>query len=103
MLSNEFKSKYCNTLDGFKSYVDELFDEKKIYNIQNYSNVDNVYVYRIRLLEDILATGTTDGYEYKEEKIAIQKENGVLKRLEELGIEEGDTVKLYNLAFDYYR
>ena len=79
LLSNEFKSKYCNTLDGFKSYVDELFDEKKIYNIQNYSNVDNVYVYRIRLLEDILATGTTDGYEYKEEKIAIQKENGVLK------------------------
>ena len=79
LLSNEFKSKYCNTLDGFKSYVDELFDEKKIYNIQNYSNVDNVYVYRIRLLEDILATGTTDGYEYKEEKIAIEKENGVLK------------------------
>ena len=31
------------------------------------------------------------------------KENGVLKRLEELGIEEGDTVMLYNLAFDYYR
>ena len=31
------------------------------------------------------------------------KENGVLKRLEELGIEEGDTVKLYNLVFDYYR
>ena len=33
----------------------------------------------------------------------FMKENGVLKRLEELGIEEGDTVKLYNLAFDYYR
>ena len=33
----------------------------------------------------------------------FMKENGVLNRLEELGIEEGDTVKLYNLAFDYYR
>lgn len=79
LLSNEFKSKYCKTLDEFKSYVDELYNEKKIYNIQNYSNVNNVYVYRIRLLEDILATGTTNGYEYKEEKIAIKEENGVLK------------------------
>ena len=33
----------------------------------------------------------------------FMKENGVLKRLEELGIEEGDTVKLYNLEFDYYK
>ena len=33
----------------------------------------------------------------------FMKENQVLKRLEELGIEEGDTVKIYNLQFDYYR
>jgi GTP-binding protein len=31
------------------------------------------------------------------------KENGVLKELEALGIEEGDTVRLYNLEFEYYR
>lgn len=79
LLSNEFKSKYCKTIDDFKSYVDELYDEKKIYNIQNHSNVNNIYIYQIRLLEDILATGTTNGYNYKEEKIAIKEENGVLK------------------------
>lgn len=33
----------------------------------------------------------------------FMKTNKVLERLEELGIEEGDTVKLYNLEFDYYR
>ena len=33
----------------------------------------------------------------------FMKENDVLKRLEDLGIEEGDTVKLYNLEFDYYK
>ena len=33
----------------------------------------------------------------------FMKENDVLKRLEALGIEEGDTVKLYNLEFDYYK
>lgn len=31
------------------------------------------------------------------------KENGILEQLEELGIEEGDTVRLYGLEFDYYK
>ena len=31
------------------------------------------------------------------------KDNGILKQLEELGIEDGDTVRMYGLAFDYYR
>lgn len=31
------------------------------------------------------------------------KRNGVVEELEALGIEEGDTVKLYDLEFDYYK
>ncbi len=31
------------------------------------------------------------------------KDNGILDKLEELGINEGDTVKLYGLEFDYYK
>lgn len=31
------------------------------------------------------------------------KESGVLKQLEELGIKDGDTVKMYGHEFDYYR
>jgi GTP-binding protein len=31
------------------------------------------------------------------------KDNGILAKLEELGIEEGDTVRLYGLEFDYYK
>lgn len=31
------------------------------------------------------------------------KDNGILKQLEELGINEGDTVRMYGLSFDYYR
>lgn len=31
------------------------------------------------------------------------KDNGILEKLEELGIEEGDTVRMYGLAFDYYK
>ncbi|HWT26802.1 MAG TPA: GTPase ObgE [Mobilitalea sp.] len=31
------------------------------------------------------------------------KDNGILEKLEELGIEEGDTVRMYGLQFDYYK
>ena len=33
----------------------------------------------------------------------FMRENGILKQLEELGIEEGDTVRMYGLSFDYYK
>ena len=31
------------------------------------------------------------------------KEQGILKELEEKGIQEGDTVRMYDLEFDYYK
>ena len=31
------------------------------------------------------------------------KDSGILEQLEELGIEEGDTVRMYGLSFDYYK
>lgn len=31
------------------------------------------------------------------------KDNGILEQLEELGIKEGDTVRMYGLKFDYYK
>lgn len=31
------------------------------------------------------------------------KDNDILNKLEELGIEEGDTVRMYGLSFDYYK
>ena len=31
------------------------------------------------------------------------KDNGILEQLEELGIQEGDTVRMYGLQFDYYK
>ena len=33
----------------------------------------------------------------------FMKENGVIDQLTEMGIQEGDTVRLYDLEFDYYR
>ena len=31
------------------------------------------------------------------------KDTGILKELEEKGIQDGDTVKMYGLQFDYYK
>ena len=31
------------------------------------------------------------------------KEQGILKELEALGIQDGDTVRMYGLSFDYYK
>lgn len=31
------------------------------------------------------------------------KDNGILDQLEQLGIQEGDTVRMYGLSFDYYK
>jgi GTP-binding protein len=31
------------------------------------------------------------------------KDLGILEQLEELGIQEGDTVRMYGLQFDYYK
>ena len=31
------------------------------------------------------------------------KDNGILEKLEELGINEGDTVRMYGFSFDYYK
>ena len=31
------------------------------------------------------------------------KDSGILEELEELGIQEGDTVRMYGLSFDYYK
>ena len=31
------------------------------------------------------------------------KDNGILDKLEKLGIQDGDTVRMYGLSFDYYK
>lgn len=80
LISEECRAKLYPTLDQFTGYVDQVFQKKKkIYNIQDYSNVDNKYIYNIRILDDILSNGTTDGYYYYEEKFVMIEENGQIK------------------------
>lgn len=70
---------YNGSLQDFIEYVDSIYTNKKIYNVQNYSNVGNVYIYDINILDDILSTGTTGGYQTYSEKLALIEENGEFK------------------------
>lgn len=80
MITKECRDKNYPTIDQFKAYIDHVFEgKKKIYNIQSYSIVDNKYIYQIRILDDILANGTNNGYYYYEEKFVITEDNGELK------------------------
>lgn len=80
LITKECREKLYPTLEQFTAYVNFVFEgKKKIYNIQNYSIYENKYIYSIRILDDILANGTTDGYSYYEEKLVLIEENGEFK------------------------
>ena len=79
LLSDEYKKEHEITLEEFKKDIDEKFDTKKLYSIQNYSNKNKTYVYQINTFNDILESGTTDEYYYNQEKMVIKEENGSLK------------------------
>ena len=75
MVSDDCKRIYFPTLEDFKEYVDIVFDENKIYYLQNFSNYNGTYIYRMRIMEDLMATGLTnkDNLYFYEEKIALKE------------------------------
>jgi len=77
MVSDECKEVYFPTLDDFKYYIDIVFDENKIYYLQNFSNYNGKYIYRMRIMEDLMATGLTgkDELFFYEEKIVLGKKS----------------------------
>lgn len=76
MVSDGCKKIYFPTLEDFKEYIDIVFDENKIYYLQNFSNYNGTYIYRMRIMEDLMATGLTnkDNLYFYEEKIALKEE-----------------------------
>ena len=82
--------------------VDSLrLDENLPFTVEK--NDDGEYVVEGPLIEKMLGYTNLDsekGFEFFQKFL---KERGILARLEEEGIEEGDTVRMYGLAFDYYK
>lgn len=78
MIRQDCREVVYPTLESFQAYVDYVFRTPKIYNIQNYSNKNGKYFYRIRILDDILTSGLTgeDSVKYFEEKLVLEEKNG---------------------------
>ena len=80
MISENARKQIYPKLEDFKAYVDYVFGQKRVYAIQNYSNRDNTYIFRIRIFEDIMATGLTysTSFKYFEEKLTFVEKDGKL-------------------------
>ena len=66
-------------------------------------NEDGIYVVEGPKIEKMLGYTNLDsekGFAFFQKFL---KENGILDELEKAGIEEGDTVRMYGLEFDYYK
>ncbi len=81
LLTEDCKNNIYPDMELFKQYVDSVFPNKKIYNIQNFSNKDEVYIYTVNILNDILASGLNNEKDEQvySEKYIVKKENGQLK------------------------
>lgn len=78
MLSEDCqKYEFNNDVEQFAKYVLVKMPNRRQHSIQNYSNYNDYYVYEVKYIDDILATGLTNQtYMYSTEKILFKKVSG---------------------------
>ncbi len=89
-------------------YEQEYFPEDEfIYSNEPYTTYydeeDDMYIVEGPRIERMLGYTNLEsekGFEFFQKFL---KENGIIEELENLGIEDGDTVRMYGLQFDYYK
>lgn len=59
MLAEDCKKDMFPDILDLRTYIDEAYKTKMVYTVQSYYNKGSIYVFRIRIFEDILATGLT--------------------------------------------
>lgn len=80
MISDDCKNVLYPVIEDFKEYVDKKFKVKRIYSIQNFSNISKQYIYDVNFMSDFMATGSTGtNYGYVQEKFVFTEEDNSLK------------------------
>ncbi len=82
---------------------EELVYENLPYTVTKSEEEEGVYIVEGPRIEKMLGYTNLDsekGFAFFQNFL---KNTGILDELEEAGIQEGDTVRMYGLAFDYYR
>lgn len=75
-------------------------ENKREFNI---SVEDNVYFVEADWLWDILRTANMDDYSSLQYFQKVLRSSGIIDKLEEMGIHEGDTVSIFDFEFEYVR
>ena len=85
----------------------EFFPENVVstepYSVSKSEDEEGVYIVEGPRIERMLGYTNLEsekGFDFFQKFL---KTNGILDELEELGIQEGDTVRMYYLEFDYYK
>lgn len=87
-----------------KEYMVQVPDfSSEPFTVEKSEEEEGLYIVEGPRIERMLGYTNLDsekGFEFFQKFL---KTNGILEQLEELGIEEGDTVKMYGWQFDYYK
>ena len=82
---------------------DMLVTENLPFTVAKSDEEENTYIIEGPKIEKMLGYTNLDsekGFQFFQRFL---KDTGILDQLEELGIQEGDTVRMYGLVFDYYK
>lgn len=82
---------------------DMLVTENLPFTVAKSDEEENTYIIEGPKIEKMLGYTNLDsekGFQFFQRFL---KDTGILDQLEELGIQEGDTVRMYGFAFDYYK
>lgn len=80
--------------------LDDKFISKKDFRV---TVEDGVYFVEADWLLDILRTANMDDYSSLQYFQNVLRTSGIIDKLEEMGIEEGDTVSIFDFEFEYLR
>lgn len=76
LLSTDCKTELYPTLKSFEqSYCKNKFKNDKQFSFQSWTNT-NAYVYRVKIFDDMLATGKSSSDDYIEEYVSIIEDDG---------------------------
>ncbi|MCI5911455.1 MAG: GTPase ObgE [Oscillospiraceae bacterium] len=101
-------STMLDTLPPVKEYEAEPLTVEQQIEIQNEDKFtiekeDGVYYVESRMFEPIFRSIDLDDYSSLQYFQKVLKSSGIIKKLEEMGINEGDTVNILGFEFDYIR
>ncbi len=105
----KYISAELDKLPPIKEYEPEEIPEEELLQIEDdrkkitVTKEEDIYFVEANWLEPILRTVDLDDYSSLQYLQRVLQTSGVFNKLEEMGIEEGDTVDIFGLEFEYVK